>query len=134
MGYETRMYVCECFDDPFGGELTFSQILGMVDLCKMGHQTNAEILRSWVAGEQGGNKLAFFYGTDGETKIDEDDCGEPLVVIDPQEFLDALLKDIEAAEDKGEHPYRRFVMAASLLENTIPYFPKKTLKILTFGH
>jgi hypothetical protein len=66
-------------------------------------------------------------------KITTDCYGDYLGVIGYADFVAALEKDIAAARDAGDEPYRRFVWAYDLLRSIRATFTQD-IKIITYGH
>lgn len=96
-------------------------IIAMVDLSNCGHETKMGTL--YRRGPR-----AYFYGSDGNTIICEDSYGAKLTALDPAKVLKAM-----EADNKG-NSYRRYEMAIPMLQAAIKGFPKKSLRVVLFGH
>ena len=103
----------------------YCNIICMVELCKAGNGKFEE-LRCRKSKEMKDKEITpYFYGTDGNTRITEDEYGDKMVLMNPKEVLKAL-------EEDNKEPYRRFDLAIAALKAAIPNFDKE-LMVLTYG-
>lgn len=132
MGYETKMYLCEITDRKIKDRLPYAMVVSMIDLCKMGEGL-PDAVRKTALKNQKGKEVCYFYADDRDTEIKRDYYDDPLVIIDPAEFLEALETEIQKDIETGVEPYRRFIMAVAMLKVTIEEFGDN-LKVVTFGY
>ena len=123
MGYEVTMYIGEISTFENEGKHYFS-IIGMVELSKPGY--SSEIYQMSSNKSPGFHEI-YFYGTDGNKQITEDDYGNTLKVLLPRRVLQALKRD------NANDPYRRFELAIALLERSILNFGNE-LNVVLYGH
>lgn len=94
MGYEQRIYVGEPSRYPIpsiDGDKTWFQVFGMIDLCKVGAcLAPDDVVKAGIP--------VFIFGSDGNTKIEKDCYGSPLVAVPIGYIVDAL-KAINAQEN-----------------------------------
>lgn len=92
MGYESRIYIVEKFDDVmiYDDGKCFAQIISMFNMCKI--PTLSNVLRYKPVTN------CYIYADDGSTRILEDCYGEPLKESTIKSVIDALEKAIENGE------------------------------------
>lgn len=121
MGYESKFYiVVKTSLSPDKDGLTYSQVIALFDMCKMGYASETlEVVKKSPDTD------CFFFADDGETRIIKDKYGDKLKEINKKKLLAALKND-----DDG---YRRIKPFVAFLKS----LTKKNwsnLKILHFGH
>lgn len=122
MGYEVKLYFGETNLDPFPGETSaYFSIVGMVDLCKIGDGKLIKLDQAAPA-----NPLVYFYGTDGNTKYEQDRYDKNLRVYPVADVLKAL------RADNRRDPYRRYAIAIAALSEAAKHF--KSLQIVFYAY
>jgi hypothetical protein len=137
MGYEVKMYIIEKSDQKsHRSGLYWASVIGMVDLCKVGHHGKVSDLIKKQDAE------VYFYAEDGNTEVTVDRYDEPLRVLDPGVVLAAMMHDhaqdpyrrYAVAIPMLRDPYRRYAVAIPMLREAIDAFSKDRLKVLFYGH
>lgn len=111
MGYEIKMWICD-----HRGDNEYWQQIAMVELGVL-HGSTEDYTRENIRKVEKTGKRVILYDSDGGSTRVEDPHGQPIVQLDPETFLEKLKLDI-----KNPDPYRRYVIAAKLLENCIQWF------------
>jgi hypothetical protein len=99
-----------------------------MDLCKVGHCFGG----TCSFAESDGSYA--FDPFDGNALIGLDDYGNYRKFVPIQEVIDTLQKEIKEANERGEHPYRRFIIALDLLKSLQENFSHEELGCLFYGH
>lgn len=112
MGYEVKVLVGKSTNFLQRKEKTnWFQIMGMVDLCKPGHDSGISKLCQSIELDKVAQKVYLYAPMgDGDTTVGEDCYGVKLKTIPLEIVLDALYADQE------NDTYRRFKWAIALLE------------------
>ena len=143
MGYEVTMFVVQHRAGHESCEDGWCNILGMLDLSKLGDGKVSNIISKYHEALKNTpkSKRPFWYDDYGkkEFKITEDKYGDGLPLIPIQEFLDALKDDnAQYRIDEGQ-TYRRYDAAIALLES---FFSNKWeheigqgwIHVIPYGH
>lgn len=137
MGYETKLFLCELtdFEDHDDVGTKWAKVIAMVDLCKAGYDSATHKLIQ-AGTPKGKERSVHIYapGGDGNEAVYEDKYGEGLGTVDPVELLAALKADIQVDVEKGDQPYRRFVLAAAMIEAAVASGTYHNLTVVTYGH
>jgi len=120
MGYESRFYVVEKTDTKsHDTEKTFAEIIAVFNLCKIGESLYLKLIKDAP------NTDSFVYADDGNTKIFEDDHGDPLKEMTVQEVITAI--------EELNSDYRRFAPFIAFLKALDPE-KWRDLAILHYGY
>ncbi|MGI9569982.1 MAG: hypothetical protein ACR2PH_09670 [Desulfobulbia bacterium] len=107
--------------------MIWAQVIGMVDLCKLGYNGSlTDVLGRSSTGYKG--YIPYIFGSDGNSMIFEDCYGEGLGVHDPKEVAQAATKMYEEEEQ-----YRRLAPFIGMVVGALQH-DWKNLKILSYGY
>jgi hypothetical protein len=123
MGYETKLHVA------IRTESGYCEIIASINLCKAGEAFN-ELTK------QNSSDHNCYYFTKGETevKVTTDDYERNISVMAPTDVLDCLKSEIDLDIKNNTSPYRRFLLAQSLISNILETFPKEDIVVLGYGY
>ena len=118
MSYDSRLYIVEesSFTIPCDNGKRYAHIVGMIELCSC-----PNMLDIFTEDSNG-----YIYSDDGNTKIETDCYGNPLMVADIDDVINAL-KDVIKNED-----YRRAKIAVDFLNSIKKNMPE--CKVYHYGH
>lgn len=118
MSYDSRLYIVEesSFKIPCDNGKRYAHVVGMIELCSC-----PNMLDIFTEDSNG-----YIYSDDGNTKIETDYHGNPLMVADIDDVINAL-KDVIKNED-----YRRAKIAVDFLNSIKKNMPE--CKIYHYGH
>jgi len=117
---------------PNGREKRRFQIMGTLDLCKIGSGPLAKLIEKSTVKAKKPKQYIYWY-PDGNTEEEEDCYGDRFKPVSVKEVVKALEEEVAEAEAKGEEQYRRFVWALGLLRAMQDYAGSE-LSVLFYGH
>lgn len=124
MAYETKLIIGERQDDGY------VSVIATVDLCAMGAgHPLAELHREYLKDRS--ERSVYFYGWDGNTRMDEDLYGDRLVGIPIKEAQRELVRAM------GLSDYRRNAMGFDVVRSVINTFSEQELSqivVICWGH
>jgi hypothetical protein len=127
MGFEQRIYVGEPspYSVPSDGGKTWFQVMGMIDLCKVGGMlVSDEITNAGIP--------IFIFGSDGDTKIEKDCYGTTLVAVPIAEVI-ATLKEYNAKENYTRTRWA-YDMLVSMSKKRKGFHGMTATHCVIFGH
>jgi hypothetical protein len=107
--------------------MVWAQIIGMVDMCKLGYDGS---LVSALGKQSTGWKgyIPYFFGTDGNSMVFEDCYGDGLGVHDPKEVMKAA-----HAMYQDEESYRRLAPFIGMVAGALQH-DWSNLVVLSYGY
>lgn len=122
MGYESRIYIVrKTHTTDIDGDKRYAEIIAMFNMCQT--PRFADFMRAKPATD------CFVYATDGDTKLLEDEYGDPLFEASISEVIEVLEKDI--AEEDYRRTYPLLATLKALEEHSHQW---KDLAVLHYGY